>query len=159
LRRKEKEISDKKEIVEIVRKAQTCRIGLCDDDQPYVFPVNCGYKEGFLYFHSAQEGRKIEIIKKNPKVCFQMDVDQEIIPAEKACDWSIRYRSVMGFGNAEFVNSPEEKKEALDTIMLHYSSREYMFTESSLNSVCIVRICIDKMTGKQSGYESSIPNP
>lgn len=158
MRRKEKEISDRKEIVEIIRKAQTCRIGLCDDGQSYVFPVNYGYKDGFLYFHSAQEGRKIEIIKKNPKVCFQMDVNQEIIQAENACDWSVRYRSVMGFGKAEFVNSLEEKKEALDTIMFHYSSREYIFTEACLNSVCIVRIRIDKMTGKQSGYKSSIPN-
>ena len=152
MRRKDQEITDKKDIEEIVRKATVCRIGLSAEGEPYVFPVNYGYREGCLYFHSAHQGQKIDMMKKNPHVCFQMDTDTEIIPSEKACDWSIKYRSVIGFGKAALLNTLEEKRQALRTIMSHYSDREYTFAEESLASVCIVCIHIEKMTGKKSGY-------
>jgi nitroimidazol reductase NimA-like FMN-containing flavoprotein (pyridoxamine 5'-phosphate oxidase superfamily) len=152
MRREDKAIMDKKEIENIIRKATVCRIALSDDGEPYVFPVNYGYREGFLYFHSAKQGYKIEVIKKNPRVSFQMDTDVEIISAEKACDWSIKYRSVIGFGKAEFIQSLEEKRLALETIMSHYSNEDFTFSDESLASVCILRIPIEKMTGKMSGY-------
>jgi nitroimidazol reductase NimA-like FMN-containing flavoprotein (pyridoxamine 5'-phosphate oxidase superfamily) len=152
MRRIDKEITDKKDIAEIVKKAIVCRIGLSAEGEPYVFPVNYGYQNGCLYFHSAQEGQKIEIMRNNPRVCFQMDTDVEFVHAEKACDWSIKYKSVIGFGKAEFLHSLEEKKRALEIIMSQYSDREYTFTEESLASVCIVCIHIEKMTGKKSGY-------
>jgi nitroimidazol reductase NimA-like FMN-containing flavoprotein (pyridoxamine 5'-phosphate oxidase superfamily) len=152
MRRKDKEIPDKKDIEEIIKNATVCRIGLSAEREPYVFPVNYGYHEGNLYFHSAQQGQKIEMMRKNPLVCFQMDTDVEIVPAEKACDWSVKYRSVIGFGKAEFLHSFEEKKCALKTIMSQYSDQEYIFTEESLVSACVVCVQIEKMTGKQSGY-------
>lgn len=152
MRRKDKEITDKKDIEDIIKRAAVCRIGLSVDGEPYVFPVNYGYHNGNLYFHSAQQGQKIEMIKKNPRVCFQMNTDVEIVPAEKACDWSLKYSSVIGFGKAEFLKSPEEKRLGVKTIMSHYSEQEFTFVEESLGSVCIICIRIEKMTGKKSGY-------
>lgn len=152
MRRKEKELTDKKDIEDIIKRASVCRIGLSMDGEPYVFPVNYGYQNGNLYFHSAQQGQKIDMIKKNPRVCFQMDTDTEIIPADIACDWSIKYRSVIGFGKAEFLKSPEQKRLALKTIMSHYSSQDFTFDDESLDSVCVICIHIEKMTGKMSGY-------
>jgi nitroimidazol reductase NimA-like FMN-containing flavoprotein (pyridoxamine 5'-phosphate oxidase superfamily) len=152
VRRKDKEITDQKDIEAIIDRADVCRIGLSVDGDPYVFSVNYGYSEGKLYFHSAQQGQKIEMIQKNPRVSFQMETDVEIVPADKACDWSIKYRSVIGFGKAEFLNSPEEKRFALKTIMSHYSDKKFDFAEESLSSVCIICIKIEKMTGKKSGY-------
>ena len=137
---------------EIIAKAQICRIGLCVDGEPYVFPVNFGYRDRCLYFHSAKQGRKIEMIKINPRVCFQMETDVEIIPNAKACDWSIKYRSVIGYGKASFLNNRDEKKEALDTIMSHYSDRNFIYSKESLSSVCIICIDIKSMTGKNSGF-------
>lgn len=151
MRRKDKEITEKKEIEEIVKKATICRVGLSVRGEPYVFPVNYGYQTDCLYFHSAKDGQKIEMMKENPRVCFQMDTDVEILPADIACDWSIKYRSVIGFGKAELLDSPEEKKHALKTIMSQYSDQEYSFTEESLESVCIVCIRIERMTGKKTG--------
>jgi nitroimidazol reductase NimA-like FMN-containing flavoprotein (pyridoxamine 5'-phosphate oxidase superfamily) len=151
MRRKDKEITDKKVLEEIIAKATICRIGLSVDGKPYVFPVNYGYDGESLYFHSAQQGQKIEMIKKNPCVCFQMDTDVEIVPATKACDWSIKYRSVIGYGKAEFLLRLPEKRNALSAIMSHYSGRDYVFSEESLASVCIVRIHIEKLSGKKSG--------
>jgi nitroimidazol reductase NimA-like FMN-containing flavoprotein (pyridoxamine 5'-phosphate oxidase superfamily) len=152
MRRKDKEITDEKVIEEIIAKAQICRIGLSMEGEPYVFPVNFGYRDRCLYFHSAQQGRKIEMIKKNPRVCFQMETDVELIPTEKACDWSIKYRSVIGYGKASFLNNRAEMKEALDTIMSHYSDRNFIYSEESLSSVCIVCIHIESLTGKNSGF-------
>ncbi len=152
MRRKDKEITDKKILEEIIAKATICRIGLSANGEPYVFPVNYGYRDGHIYFHSARQGQKIEMIKKNPRVCFQMDTDVEIVPAEIACDWSIKYRSVIGFGKAEFLNSPEEQRLGLKTIMSHHSDQEFTFAEDSLSSVVIICIHIEKMTGKMSGY-------
>jgi nitroimidazol reductase NimA-like FMN-containing flavoprotein (pyridoxamine 5'-phosphate oxidase superfamily) len=152
MRRKDKEIADKEEIEEIVKKAMICRVSLSVGGEPYVFPVNYGYRDGCLYFHSAQQGKKIEMMRKNPHICFQVDTDVEIVPAENACDWSIKYKSVIGFGKAEFLYSLEEKKQALQTIMSQYSDLEYTFTEKSLASVCIVCLHIEEMTGKKSGY-------
>jgi nitroimidazol reductase NimA-like FMN-containing flavoprotein (pyridoxamine 5'-phosphate oxidase superfamily) len=151
MRRKDKEITDRKDIENIITRAAVCRIGLSAKGEPYVFPVNYGYQGGCLYFHSSPHGRKIEMIRQNPRVCFQMDTDVEIVPADIACDWSIKYRSVIGFGKAVFIDSLEEKKQALKTIMSHYSDQEFMFTEESLASVSVVCIRIAKMTGKKSG--------
>ena len=78
MRRKEKEIKDRKEIISILQKAKICRIGLSENNKPYIVPMNFGYKEGCLYFHCANEGRKIGIIKKNNNVCFEIDTDHKI---------------------------------------------------------------------------------
>ena len=152
MRRKDKEITDRTVIEEIIAKASVCRIGLSANGEPYVFPVNYGYHDECLYFHSAPQGKKIEMLRQNPHVCFQMDTDVELIPAEKACDWSIKYRSVTGFGKAEFLHDPEGKRHAMQSIMSHYSDQKFTFAEESLVPVCIVCIHIETMTGKMSGY-------
>jgi hypothetical protein len=81
-----------------------------------------------------------------------MDTDVEIVPAKNACDWSTKYRSVVGFGKAEFLNNPEEKIFGLGMIMSHYSDQDYTFDDDSLASVCVICVHIEKMTGKKSGY-------
>ena len=73
MRRKDKEITDIKEIEEIIKKADCCRIALVDNDEPYIVPVNFGYERNTLYFHGALEGRKAEIIRKNNNICFELN--------------------------------------------------------------------------------------
>jgi len=87
LRRADKEITDEKMLVDIICRSSVCRLGLCDDGIPYVVPMNFGYESGTVYFHCAPEGRKLEIIRKNPKVCIEFDLDHQIIVSEKACGW------------------------------------------------------------------------
>jgi nitroimidazol reductase NimA-like FMN-containing flavoprotein (pyridoxamine 5'-phosphate oxidase superfamily) len=150
MRRRDKKIKDQGEIEEIIRKAVVCRIAVSDGDSPYIFPVCFGYKDGFLYFHSAPEGKKIEILRKNSKVCFEMDIDTELIRGKKGCDWGVSYRSVIGFGTSVFIESPEEKKRALNTILDHYANRYYDFSEESLEDVVLVKIQVESLTGKKS---------
>jgi nitroimidazol reductase NimA-like FMN-containing flavoprotein (pyridoxamine 5'-phosphate oxidase superfamily) len=153
VRRAEREIKDSKTIEEIVGNATVCRLGLCDGDRPYVVPLSFGYEDNRLYFHSAPEGRKIEIIKANPKVCFEVDLDEEYVGAEVPCDWTVKYRSVIGFGTAHLLEDLEEKKGAVDVILSHYSGRESEYPPGALDKLAVVRVDVESMTGKQAGYQ------
>jgi len=144
-----KRITQDQDVIEsIIRRAQVCRIGLCDDGQPYVVPVCFGYQGDTLYFHCAKKGRKIEVLKRNDAVCFEFDVDCELVTAEQACEWSVKYRSVIGFGRASFVEDAEEKKVALDAIMRQYSDKPYEYPEDMLERTRVVRVKIENVTAK-----------
>ena len=152
MRRKDKEITDKETIESILKKAEICRIGLCENNQPYIVPMNFGYKAGSLYFHSAKEGRKLDIIKKNPLVCFEVEHNIEIQRAEKPCDWSTKYTSVIGLGKAEFIEEREAIIAAFDIIMEKYTAiPTHQYEENQFKRVQLFKIVISKMTGKKSG--------
>jgi len=145
-------IKDRDTIEGIIRSAQVCRIGLVDEGQPYVVPVCFGYADGVLYFHSAPRGRKVEALRKNDAVCCEFDVDVEIVRNGDACKWSVRYRSVIGFGRASIVAEPEEKRRALDTIVAQYGGKPQAYPEDTLQRTAVIKVQIDRMTGKTSGY-------
>jgi len=152
MRRAEREIKDRRAIEEILARATVCRLGLCQNGIPYVVPLSFGYADDCLYFHSAPEGRKIEIIKHNPNVCFEVDLDEEFVAADVACGWTVRYRSVIGFGKSRLVEGAEEKRRALDVILGHYSDGVYEYPEGALDEVAVVKVEVESLTGKQSGY-------
>ena len=152
MRRKDKEIQARDEIVEIIEKTTVCRLGLCRDNSPYVVPLNFGYRDGCLYIHCAKEGRKMDMIRANPRICFEIDTDLEVIRAEKPCDWGMKFASVIGFGTASVLEEPEEKKGGLDAIMEHYSSKpQQPYPESYLKHTAVIRVEVEEMTGKRSG--------
>lgn len=153
MRKKEKEIKDKTIIESIIREAIVCRVGLSENDIPYIVPMNFGYKDSNLYLHSSKEGKKINIIKKNNNVCFEIDINHQIVKSETPCRFDMRYCSVIGYGNAYLVDNIDEKRKALDIIMEKYSSKSpFEYTESGINNVIIIRVEIKSMTGKKSGY-------
>lgn len=152
MRRSEREIKDRGAIESILERATICRVAFSHDNLPYIVPLNFGYADNCLYFHSAPEGKKIEIIKQNSNVCFEVDVDVELVEGGKACDWTVRYRSVVGFGKAFLVDDPKEKRRALDIIVGHYSDKSYEYPDEEINNVAVVKVEIESMTGKQSGY-------
>ncbi len=144
-----KRITDIGEIEEIVRKASICRLGLVDGDEPYVVPVCFGYERNALYFHGNLMGRKVELIKKNNKICFEMETDVEVQKGEDACDWAMKYRSVIGLGRAGILGNDEEKTHGLKLIMKHYSEDEFSFPKSKLVETLVVRVDIESIGGKQ----------
>jgi len=152
MRRTDKEIQARDEIVEIIEEATVCRLGLCCDNIPYVVPLNYGYRDGCLYLHCAKEGKKMDMIRANPRVCFEMDTDVEVIRAEQPCDWGMKFVSVVGFGTATVLEDPEEKKGGLDAIMEHYSSKpQQPYPESILKHTAVIRVEVEAITGKRSG--------
>ena len=151
MRRCEKEIVDRTEIDAILNRAQVCRIALCDENTPYVVPMSFGYDGCFLYLHCALEGRKLEILGKNPRVCFEVDIDQAIVVGETACSYSFNYHSVIGVGSAVLIDDPTEKRAALDTIIAHYAPHDTSYPDAAVAEVTVIKIQIESITGKKSG--------
>lgn len=152
MRRKDGERDNVKDIEEIMQMANVCRLAMCEGDRPYIVPLCFGYESGNLYFHSASQGRKLEILKNNRNVSFEMDVDQELVSGEIPCKWSFRYRSVVGFGKVSFIKDSESKREALRIIMGNYSKGVFDFIEDDISKVTMIRVDIEDMKGKVSGY-------
>jgi hypothetical protein len=152
MRRSEREIKDRRQVEAVLERAAVLYLALADGGEPYVVPMNFGYQDGCLFLHSASEGRKIEALRRNPTVCFATVADQEVVPAATACHWSVKYRSVIGWGRASFVEEPGEKERALDTIMRKFAPGLSSYDRKTLARACVIRISIEKMTGKQAGY-------
>ena len=148
MHRNEREITDKKDIDDIIRRCRVCHLAMCDEGQPYVVPLNFGYDGRFLYFHTAPEGRKIHIIKRNNRVGFEFDILHDIVTAEQACKWGAKYESVMGSGTAEIVDDLEAKKEALQLIMRQYGNGTWDFKEEILKKTLVLRVRILEISGK-----------
>jgi len=151
MRRKDKQIRDIAAIEEILSSAAVCRLGLCEENQPYVVPLCFGYEDNTLYFHCSLEGKKLDILRKNNKVCFEVDIDHEFVKADKACDWGMKYKSVIGFGKAEFIEDIESKRKALDIVMQQYSGGTFEYPEEAIKNTIVIKVEIESMTGKASG--------
>jgi hypothetical protein len=152
MRRSEKEIADRTALHAVIHQSLVCRLGLSDGYRPYIVPLCFGYEEGFLYFHAAHEGLKIELLRQNSCVCFEFDINAGIVENQEACGWSMRYQSVIGFGKADFLADLEEKRRALGIIMSQYSDRPFSFPEDSVARTTVIRVAIESMTGKRSGF-------
>jgi nitroimidazol reductase NimA-like FMN-containing flavoprotein (pyridoxamine 5'-phosphate oxidase superfamily) len=150
MRRKDKEITSRKEIEAIIRKSTVCRLALTDEEYPYLVPLCFGYKDNSLYFHSSPKGKKLDLIKKNNTVCFEFDIVHEIKVADSPCEWGMKYESVIGFGEASFIEDPDSKQKALDIIMEQYSDRSSLCSETKVRQTVIIKVEIMRMTGKRS---------
>lgn len=152
MRREEKKIQDPDIIFSIMQEATVCRIALSEDNMPYIIPMNFAFDNEYIYLHSAKQGKKIDILKKNQNVCFEIENQVEIIEADKACNWSMRFSSVIGFGQAYFIDDIEEKRKVFDSIMKKYSPNNiFDYALSQLNGVEVIKIKINNMSGKKSG--------
>ena len=152
MRRFDRLITDTKIIEKILNESSICRIGFSIDNEAHIVPVNFGYKDNKLIIHSAPEGSKIDFIKKNDRVCFEMELEHEILTGKKACNWTTKYRSIIGYGHISIVNDKTRKIEGLDIIMSKYGGPEKnIYSDKSLKETVLLIIEIDTLTGKQSG--------
>jgi len=151
LRRNDREIVDRAEMESILRASPVCRLGMADGNEPYVVPVCFGYEDGSFFVHSATEGEKIDILRRSPRVCIEVDLTAGPIRNENPCAWEMRYKCVICRGTARFLEHREEKKHALNIILEHYGSSADGFSDQALAKICVIRIDVDQMTGKQHG--------
>ena len=150
MRRSDRAITDPQELESVLREAAVCRMGLCDEGKPYVVPMNYGYRDGSVFLHSAAEGRKIDILRRNPNVCLEFEKDVELVPAEAACSFSMKYRSVIASGKAVFLEGTEEKAFGLNAIMLQYTGREFVFPPQALEKIVVLRVDLEECSGKHN---------
>lgn len=151
MRRKEREITDRAEIDGILGLAKVMHLALSDNNMPFLVPVFFTYDGTSLYFHSAKAGTKIEILKKNNNVCFEVSIDNGVVESDMACDFEAKHRTVIGFGKAEFVESEEEKKQVLNKIVALFTDKKFEFPKGNLNATAVIRIRIDSIKGKKHG--------
>lgn len=153
LRRKDKEIKDKTEIEAVLKEATVGRLGTSRNNTPYVVPVSYVYDNGKIIIHGAKQGKKMEDIAANPRVCFEVDIN-EIIASDDPCNYSYRYRSVIANGTAKILEDLNEKLAGLRLLTEKYASgkgpeltEEHLKKNRNLN---VVEITIHEMVGKKS---------
>lgn len=126
---------------------------MCNENKPYLVPMNFGYifqnDQLVLFFHCAKKGEKLNILKNNPSIFFEMDTEHCLIESEIPCQNGFAYASVMGNGTASFPTEFEEKATALNQIMLHQSGKSFHFNEQMTNSVTIIKVTVNEFTGKR----------
>jgi hypothetical protein len=151
MRKVNQEITDRLILEEILMGAKICRLAMIDNGLPYILPFNFGYQENCIYIHSAPMGKKIDILKENPLVCFEVEQQAEIVEDEVACKWSTMYRSVIGYGNVEIVTVFEKKKRGLEIIMTQHGYKGKMeFDTKEVEFIVVLKLKIESITGKQS---------
>jgi len=155
MRRKDKEIINIDEKLEIITKCKVCRLGLSENNYPYIVPLNYGfsYDDGklTLYFHCAKEGKKIDIIKKNNNVCFEIDCDTKLIEGKTPCDYGYGFKSIIGFGKIIILDTKDEKINGLNYLMKQQTGKDkkYDFNEDELKNVLVFKMQVNEFTGKQ----------
>ncbi|MBM4056132.1 MAG: pyridoxamine 5'-phosphate oxidase family protein [Planctomycetes bacterium] len=154
MRRKDKEITDRKEIDELLTKVKTGRLGTCSREIPYITPMNFAYdKETMkIFLHCANEGKKLENIRINQNVCFEVDDVADVIVKQPTCASSVAYRSVIMFGTIKEIHDPGEKTESLQKLAEKYAPQnpKAPFTDAMLNKTNVLEIQIMEITAKRS---------
>ena len=150
MRRAEREIRDPGELEDVIRRAEVCRLGMVDGGEPYIVPMNFGYRDGHLYFHCAREGRKLDVLRANPRVCFELEAGVRTVRGETACQWSTAYESIIGWGTAMVLLDEEGVRKGLEVLMEHYFEGLYAFDPRSVSVTAIIRVDVERMTGKRS---------
>ncbi len=151
MRRKEREITDRREIDEIIGLGKVMHLALSDNNLPFLVPVFYAYDGTSLYFHSAKAGTKIGILKRNNNVCFEISIDNGIVESDMACDFEAKHRTVIGFGKATFVESDEDKIQVLDRIVAQFTDKKFEYPKGNLHATAVIRIDIDSIKGKKHG--------
>lgn len=154
MRRKDRAVTEPEEIEAILKSCRTCHLAMAEDGQPYVVPLSYGYKwkesgELELYFHSAGEGKKLDILKKNPRVCFEISKEGEIIKAQPPCNSGLLYASIIGNGKAYFVDEVSEKCRALSELFYQQTGSRAEFEEKQADSVCVFKVVSADYTAKR----------
>ncbi len=150
--KRERQITDQKQIIDILNRAKVLHLGLCVDNEPYVVPMNYGYTmEGeklVVYLHSAVRGKKLDMIKVNPKVFFEIDCDVVPFDGVMPCQYGVTYSSIMGRGIAQIVEDVEEKKKAMSVLMKTQTGKDFSFVDRLVSMVAVIRIDVSEYTAK-----------
>jgi Predicted flavin-nucleotide-binding protein len=152
MRRSDREIRDRNDMIEVMKRCDICRLAFHDEEYPYIIPLNFGMrvKEGqiVLYFHGALEGKKYELMAKDNRAGFEMDCSHELIMEEVEGNCTMNYECVMGHGRVEMVPE-EEKYEALRILMEHYHQEDFPFNRAVMPQTAVFRLKVEEMTGKR----------
>ena len=150
--KRERQVTDPDQIRHILDTAKVLHLGMAVDNEPYVVPMSYGYtmEEGKLviYLHSATQGKKLDMLRKNPNVFFEIDCDLMPFEGRVPCQYGLVYSSVMGRGNARILENVEEKKHAMSVLMKTQTGKEFTFEDRLVSIVAVIRIDVAEYTAK-----------
>ncbi len=148
-------IHDRNKIDLILKQCKTCFVAMSDNNIPYILPLNFAMDGDRVILHSAQHGRMWETIKKNPKVCINWTLGEELAwqDVQVGCSYRVKSKSVMVEGTAEFVDDMEEKERLVKKFMTQYSDLPFKFNEPAIRNVGIILVHIDKLSAKEFGVK------
>lgn len=154
MRRSNREVTELTELIEIINGCKVCRLAMVDIGQPYVVPLNFGYRLNdsviTIFLHCAKEGRKMDILKQNNQVCIEMDQMKELLRGEKGCDYSCYFESFIGAGQAVFLDDAAAKAQALQAIMKQQTGRDdFSFDQHVLDQTVVIAVELSSYSGKR----------
>lgn len=151
MRRREKEITSRAEIDRVIRSALSCRMAMvAPDGTPRIVPLSFGYDGVTLFFHSAAEGEKIEILRSNPEVAVEFEDGVTLRRGGNACSFSMNYESVVARGRAEFLTDPAERRAALESLAAKYAGEGATFPDAAMEGLVLFCVRIASICGKRS---------
>lgn len=152
MRRKDRQVTDQSEIMGIIDRCDVCHIALFDKQYPYIVTMNFGVLQvdGIteLYFHCASEGKKLDLIRRDPHVAFEMDCSHHLIRGERACSYTMEFESVCGTGVMEIM-LPHERLDAMAAFMRHYTAATPPINDKELEGVCVLKLTVQEITAKR----------
>ena len=150
--KRERQVTDLNEIRRILETAKVLHLGLAVDDEPYVVPMNYGhtFEDGklTLYLHSALRGKKLDMIRANSRVFFEIDCDLLPFEGQLPCQYGLSYSSLMGRGTARIIEDAEEKMQAMTALMKTQTAKDFTFNDRLVSIVAVIRIDVAEYTAK-----------
>lgn len=153
MRRKDREVTDFDTMLKIVNECNILRIGLTDGEFPYIVPLNFAYtvenQQMRFYIHGAMAGRKCELMQKNQKCSFEMDIPLELDCIYDKKDVTMRYKSVMGTASVRFLDG-EEKQSAIDDIIMnrYEETRNFDYNREVVKRTAVAELTVLDWTAK-----------
>lgn len=153
MRRKDREVSEPQALYEILRRGKSLHLSLRDGDGTYVVPLSYGvsYENGRweFYFHGAAAGKKMELIREDPRASFCVTVEHGVIPGETAGNYSFAYESVMGTGRVEILEGLPEKRRGLACLFSHYAPETaFESPDRVVENTAVLRLLVEEISGK-----------
>lgn len=153
MRRSECEVTDPAVIQHMLGRATVCRVAMVDGNDPYLVPMNCGWDGDHLYLHAALQGRKLDILRANPRVCVEVDEDIQVVTGATGEECTATYVTILGTGAVSFVLDPQAKARDLNIILhqCHPGVPEEIFTNDALARVTVLEVQFDHLSCKAKG--------
>lgn len=156
MRRKDRQVSDFNEVLAIIQKGKTCRLAMLDGNRPYIVPLNYGFEASdgkpstlVFWFHCAKEGHKLDLLRQNPDVCFELDIEGNLEDVSNPCNSGYFYESVIGYGRIVFVEDQAEASRGLAILVKHQTGKDFSFNEAQTRSVQVLRLDCNEFTAKR----------
>ena len=152
MRRKDREVAERNMQLKILENTDAIRIAFAVENEPYIVAMNFGFiweEQLKFYLHCAREGKKLDMMRWNNHVCFQMDTDHLLIIDELSCRWGMKYASLVGRGTLSVVDDENERMKGLELLMHNYGKKgRNLFAAEMLQQTLVLRLDVEEITGK-----------